>query len=326
VSKPVRRILWAVDAFTEDKALQMRLIHQLKAWNKEKKAVIEPVTILNPDQMGPSLDLFLKERSNIEKSAIKSINRMTDKVKVPGLLPPKLLLSRDLSLQHAVNTLLTYAKLSGADLIAVSTQSRKGVSHFLFGSFAETLILKSEIPIFAINPKTHNKTREKSILFATDLSSSSRPAFEQVVTLAKEREMSIVLYNRVEYLTEFTRGNFELPDYADYRSRDIAAREEKMAAFAEYAKKQGVKVEWEMDQKSQDYVYDSIVRVAKKRNVSLIAMASLTETVASAILGSTTRQVLRSASSPIWVIHLRPTESIFKQRSPYDHGKSHKRY
>lgn len=311
MSNKVKKILWAVDAFTEDTALQLKLANQLKLWTKSASRVeIEPVTILSPDQLGMTVDLFVQQIKNVEERATENIEKVSQKLKIAGMLPPRVLFSNTVSLRQAIQVFLDYARRSHADVIAVGTQSRKGVTHFLFGSFAETLILHSDIPIFIINPKLHNLKKQNSILFATDFSPLSEKAFDRVLEMAKERKMSVTVFNRVEYVTEYTLPSLSAPAYEMYRKNDTAERQKSLIRLVSIAKEKGVKADWVLDEKSGKPPFDAITSTAKKLRVGMIAMAAQTGPVASVILGSTTRQVLRYAGCPIWVIHMRKEREV----------------
>jgi nucleotide-binding universal stress UspA family protein len=47
-----------------------------------------------------------------------------------------------------VNEILEEAKEAGADLVAMTTHGRSGLSRLLFGSVAEALLRQSDIPVF----------------------------------------------------------------------------------------------------------------------------------------------------------------------------------
>ena len=85
-------------------------------------------------------------------------------------------------------------KKTKADAIAVSTHSKEGMDHFLLGSFAETLIHHSTIPVIAVNPRTKPHASCKNILFPTDLSAESRKAFLKMIPLAKSWEAKVTVF------------------------------------------------------------------------------------------------------------------------------------
>jgi nucleotide-binding universal stress UspA family protein len=47
---------------------------------------------------------------------------------------------------------------------------------------------------------------------------------------------------------------------------------------------------------------DAVLKIANKEKVDLIAMAAQSGPVSSALLGSATRQVIRNAIKPIWIL------------------------
>lgn len=303
MKQKIQRVIWAVDAFSEDKLLQAKLAHQIKTWAGRSNVEIEPVTLLAPNQLGVSVDIFLKQMKKLEAQASKNIEAIAKKAKLKGLLNPRILFCNSVALRAGVQTLLDYAKETDTDLIALSTQSRKGVSQFLFGSFAETLVLNSSIPTYLVTPKTHAVRSTSPILFATDLSPKANEVFKELLIFAKESKQKVTVFNRVEYVTQYAMSAFDSMVYADYQSGDTKNRKQKLEALVQMAEKSGVKASWVMDDKSSRSVYEAIVDQAKKQKAGMIAMASQTGPVVTNLLGSTTRQVLRFATCPVWVLH-----------------------
>ena len=185
MSQKSKKIIWAVDAFTEDKTLHKKAATVLKAWVHESPISIEPVFIMSPDQLNIPESVFPAIKVETETEARKRLAALSSDSGISQLLSPTLLVSASFSLRNAVHTLLDYAKQTGADLIAVSTQSKKGATRFFFGSFAETLVLQSEIPVLMVSPKTSQISQIKHVLYATDLTEASREAYQQILDLAE---------------------------------------------------------------------------------------------------------------------------------------------
>src|SRR5262249_51996130 len=143
-----------------------------------------------------SPEIFPSKVGDIRLEAEKTLQEWLKKIHIPGVTPITILVSPDLSLRGAVRTLLAYAEQSGADLIAVSAMARKGISHFLLGSFAETLIFESEIPIFLVSPKMVLPKKFETILFPTDLSPSSKKVLGIVCETARNQNAKIVLFHQ----------------------------------------------------------------------------------------------------------------------------------
>ena len=48
--------------------------------------------------------------------------------------------------------ILHYAQAEGIDLIIIGTHGRKGLDHIIFGSVAERVVKKSQVPVLTVNP------------------------------------------------------------------------------------------------------------------------------------------------------------------------------
>ncbi len=302
--KSTRRILWAVDAFAEDKELHKKTAKLLKAWTKGENVAIEPVFILGPDQIRVSLDMFAELVPDLRVTAKERLQGMMKTVKMPGLLEPTFLSSSSISLRGAVHELLLYARQIGAELIVAGTNSKKGATRFLFGSFAETLVLQSEIPVFIVGPKAQAVSTFKHILFPSDGTDKAREALEKVLPLVKEHNAKLTIFHKVEYINEFTVGTLEsTPIYTKLMEDDLKRRRKNGEALLALAKKNGVDADFVMGTKMVTSVAEAVLKAAKRAGADMIAMASQTGPFATAILGSCARQVLRSSQCAVWIIH-----------------------
>jgi len=291
------KIIWAVDPFSEDRDLQKRCAETINAVAGDKTEV-EPVSILHWDER-----FSLSEPANVmeelgerSKAAVRNILRAG---KLKNSLPPVILTQQDLSLSRAILRVLEYATSAGADLIAVGTQARKGATKFLLGSFAESLILRSTIPVLIVSPRTKPIKKLRRIIFPTDFSEKSKEAFEKVQDLAEGSGASVTIFHQVDY-GPVTPSNFEA------LKSDRSWREREGQAFLQQAKENGLNAEFVVEAKPRSAA--SAILALSQEPETLIAMVSSSNTVESLLLGSTTRQVIRRASCPVWVIHPRTAQ------------------
>ena len=56
--------------------------------------------------------------------------------------------------------LVDYADAQGADLIVIGTHCRTGLMHLLMGSFAETVMRQSHLPLLVIRSQSSEETAE----------------------------------------------------------------------------------------------------------------------------------------------------------------------
>lgn len=301
----VSRILWAVDPFAEDKGLQAKMAQQLKAFVKNRPCAIEPVFILSPDQLRLSPDFFKGKTGEIRLEAEQKLTAYLKKIKLPGMTEPTLIVSPDYSLRMAIQACVKHAKDTGAELIAVSTHAKKGVSRMLLGSFAETLVMQSDVPVLVVSPKAKVVPSFKNVVFPTDLTDKSQHAFGQVLKLASTLKARLTIFHNASYFTPYSLDVFAgIDTYATFIEKDLERRKELLAKMKADAVKSGVKAEVILNEKPK-YTPEAIVGVVKKSPDAIVALVSQTGPVATTILGSVTRDVLRQANSPVWILHPR---------------------
>lgn len=299
-----RKLLWAVDAFADEHKTQLVAFRVLDKFAEATGAVIEPVSVLCPEDLRVPKHSFEGFSQEYRREAEKRLERWIGKIKSPRRVPPRLLLQPKLSLASTVEVFLRYAQECGAELIGVGTTTRSAVERFFLGSFAETMMLKSSIPLLIANPTMPAAPTLKRALFATDLSESSRTAFATFLPTAKALGARVVLY---------TKGEFAMPtegipvmalssNYRDYLQPDTEARAQHAQKWIDEASRAGVKATLIVDEKLGT-TSAGIIAAAKREKVGLIALAARSGPVASAMLGSVSRQVVRRAPIPVWALH-----------------------
>jgi nucleotide-binding universal stress UspA family protein len=274
----------------------------LQAWAKEAPVTIEPLYILSPDQVQLPTAFFGEVHDDLMTSGREKLTKALSKLKLPGLQPVSVVVSPNYSLRSAVHTLINHARRTQATLIVASTMSKKGVPRFLFGSFAETLVLMSDIPVLLVSPKTQPARAVRHILFPTDLSPKSNEVFETVLSLAAEHRSKLTLFHKVEYLTDFSSPAFAPETYQKFFDEDLLRRQRELSQLADTARARGLKVDIVMNKRGTSIV-EAIVSAVRKQKSDLVALASQTGPVTTALLGSVTRQLVRTCPSPVWVVH-----------------------
>lgn len=82
----------------------------------------------------------------------------------------------------------------GADLLAMTTHGRRGLSHLLMGSVAEIVVRNSPVPVLMTRPGLQAPRRPiERILVPFDGTAASSEVFDTVQTLAAGRQVEILL-------------------------------------------------------------------------------------------------------------------------------------
>lgn len=296
-----KNILWAVDPFHENPKQQLKMGKTLPLLFGANANLI-PVSVLHRGRYNPEQQVFLETWNELASAAKKNLNRLLLSSKIPNLQPPQVIAQEDSSIGKAVTSLIAFALEEKVDAIAVSSHGRKGVARILLGSFAETLVLHSPIPVLVINPAWAPHKKIKHIIFPTDFSEASKLAYTRTLRLARTIGCKVLLFHKTQF-APVTFGLVVPPMGKKATQEVLKILYKKGESWAKMGQILGVDVKFYLaDQPG--YALEDILKAAKRHpSTAMIAMASQSGSVESVILGSLTRQVLRNASCPVLTIH-----------------------
>lgn len=233
--------------------------------------------------------------------------RLTKKlrnIKFLSLNSPKIIVQKELSLRKAAQALVAFATQKHAELIVVCSHQKKGVSRLFLGSFAETLLLLSKVPLLVIHPKNPPIRKFKRLGFPTDFSAQDAKTFRKVISLAQRLKMSISLIHQVDYQALSPVIGIEMDlNRKEFEKRWFAQKQKQLDQFRKLAEKRGVKVDTYLLQEGKDSIPDAICRFAKRKHLDLLLVTAHRGQLASFLLGSFARAVVRAAPCPVWVLH-----------------------
>lgn len=306
-AKTFKKILWSINPFDQAPGVQRNVRHVLTELASSTGATIEPVHVAS---FPASFHQKMYSKTDFQALLQDGLDSQLKKFKIPHLLPAKILIQEEQSISHAIRLLNQYAERSVADAILVATHGRKGTARFFLGSFAETLLQKAELPVISVCPKTDLTHPIKHILFATDFEESSLAAYKNAINLATQ------LHARITILNIFQPGESYLLPYGSFGVADINAAwvpapediEEihqskaiELEDWAELGRKKGITTHAKVS-RSEGNIAEDIMHYAEHHRIDLIAMAAHSGVLRGTIFGSVTRQVVRSATCPVWVM------------------------
>lgn len=299
------RILWAVD-LSENGDIQFleRTGSALQSWSNGSGAVeIEPVFILRPGQFSlPNAAAPLNREAFVKKQQALLSSMFRKSIQV-NILPLRVISLKGVS-QSAVSALLAHAKKSRCSAIVLSTHARKGLPRFFLGSFVETALLSSRIPLLVVNPAYAPTDSIRRILFATDLSKNSSAALGSVIAAAKERKAGLIILHVSNFMRDNVAASFgPAAIYYENRRKDLEARKRILKKMAEKARKSGIAAHGILLPESQD-IAGTIAMVAKRQRAQVIAMVSRCNPTEAIFAGSVTRNVIRAAREMVWTVHI----------------------
>jgi nucleotide-binding universal stress UspA family protein len=178
----------------------------------------------------------------------------------------------------------------------------------LLGSFAETLIMHSDVPVMVSGPVQKNGGRLDHILFPTDLCDFTTPMLRHAIALAQQLKAKLTLFhaipNPVEPILQsgmFLLGGSWVPVHT-YFARDLEHRKRRLETMVKMARKAGVSADFYVHEASGS-ISGAILDYTKKHKVGMVIMAAQSGPVTANLIGSIARQVVRHTICPVWIIH-----------------------
>ncbi len=291
----IRKIVWAVDV-TEPEEFQNNSKFLLGALARETSAEILPLHVLRFPMASAG------ERTDYEDAymalAEKRLRELPEKSDIPQMKIGEILVERTGRLRKAVEKIIAYAREKEADAIVVSTHSRGAVSRFFMGSFAESLLLQSEIPVITVNPLAKVRESISRVLFPTTFREEFRAGFQSTVKLCALFDASLTLLYKEPYIPMVGDG---FPEYYRVLEEEARKRANEASQWREWANERGVPVELRMDSQPGN-VAETIEDYASQHNFDLIVMVSQTLEADVPRVGSICRRVVRGSQCPVWTM------------------------
>jgi nucleotide-binding universal stress UspA family protein len=146
--------------------------------------------------------------------------------------------------------------------------------------------------------------RFRRVLYATDFSRASRPAFTAALGFAKLNHASLLVVHVLTFMPPFFGGEAIPPRVLDQLEASAwAGAHAQLKALIRSARRAGVRVRGLIVKGSP---YDQITRAARLRGADVIVLGTHGRTgLTKALLGSVATRVLATARCPVLTVHHR---------------------
>lgn len=305
------RIIWAIDAFEDNKELNQKMADYITHLHHTTEADIEPLYLLRENEIVlPTYEVpaWVTDHSKTAESLFREVLADYD---LPFLLDAKVIPHASQSHAGAAETLVNYAMKSKTDLIVVGSHGREGFQRFILGSFAESLLLQSEIPVCVVSSHATKVKTSNSILFPTEFGEHSKDNYRYVIQLAKNLKSEILLLHAITRPIESLFDLDARPRVYNFQGKlltleqiiehQIESQSHHAQQWIEWANKEGVSAHFFIDN-SFKAVDELILEALNKHGCDLIVMEAQSGPLSAALLGSYTRNVVRRAACPVFVL------------------------
>lgn len=311
--KVIKKVVWAVDAFEEHNSLQENVVKILKLLSNkcapEIEVKIEPVYVLSPDQLNLPRDYGGQFITQYHPAAKLAFEQRLKQYHIPELQEPKILVFNQYSLRSHVQHFLDYANETQADLIVLGTHGRQGFSRIMLGSFTEALLVISKIPVLVVGQTIKPDTKLDRILFPCELDSEPEDSnLPEAISIAKQLKSKLTLLNAIPPLLEpvfqsgvYLLGGGWIPSF-QFSEKEFEKRTQYAEKWTNWGNQAGIQMDYKIDTQNTSIVEAVVSKARSTAEIDLIVMKARSGPVAAALLGSITRQVVRLAPCPVWVL------------------------
>ncbi|RYZ90028.1 MAG: universal stress protein, partial [Proteobacteria bacterium] len=173
------------------------------------------------------------------------------------------------------------------------------------------LLVHSPIPVLVIGSHADSPTSIRKILFPTDFGDQSREMFRRTCTVAKQMNAEVRLLHSVPmparavvdigYYPSIYGLEGEMIAFEDFMRIQSEHQVRRAQLWTEWAKAEGIDCDYVIDT-SGETAGDVICREATYCGADLIMMEGHSGPLKVALMGSTSRDVVRHATCPVLVI------------------------
>lgn len=291
-----KKILWAVDVFTDIESLEQIAAGNIKLLLKKLniEAKVDPICVF--PGIGDDFPYVEEE-----------IQKRLDKVQVPGLQSLKVIPEHLLyppSVADQAKTLIRYSQENGYDLIVATTHAHNAFNQFLLGSFTEIIVHSSKIPLYIVNPRTEVRKEFKNILLPVNYYGYNDAQLLKSVDLAKQMSSHLMFYHHIrDYSLKYIglqKGMFDI----------LKGRQQKIMDKAN-AEQKSIKMRLQLEAADVEFITqtnalstkESIVQCQKDMNVDLVMIPqSYDERELPFLISGISTFVIQHVNCPVMVI------------------------
>jgi nucleotide-binding universal stress UspA family protein len=201
-----------------------------------------------------------------------------------------------LSVTKSTKRLHEMAQKQKVEAIALFTKSQKGFARFALGSFAESLIHSSQLPLLIMNPKAQVPKKIKNVFLCLDQSPSWKSDLERAIELCRQMKSKLTVFHaaQVSYRWSMDEENSQVLSYR----KKVDSWLEQMSEVCESSK---VDIECVLAAEFESPAVLAL-RQAKTEKADIVIVKAKTGRLAALLGGSVTRRIVREASVPVFVL------------------------
>ncbi len=293
-----KRILVALDG----SQISEGVLPYARSFAKGLKIPVELLHVADPDTLIPPL--LAKPGRHYDVLTAERKDRSEYLKEVGASFPDPKEVDCSVRIGKASEMIVDSAAAYADTLIAMATHGHSGVKRWLLGSVADKVLHATASPLLLVRTTEEMKGSEtrllRTVLLPLDGSELAEKAIPEVVELAREMDLEIVLVRVYALATpahadSYTPNLEQLWEQIRKEAEDYLGEKARQLQGQGFGKVSTVSVEGDAAEK--------IIDLARERPQSLVAMCSHGRTgVGRWVLGSVTDRVVRHSGDPVLII------------------------
>lgn len=304
LSKKRGPIVWAVDSSKLDDDMVVRMQKALMNWKLNEQEII-PATVFSHFDMGLIVEPGKKFKAHVLRDMEAKIQEKWRQHNI-SFKSSGFLASAGNSLRDKAQALVNFAKQSKAEVIVTGSGAKSRQKIVGIGSFAETLISISSVPVLVVGESVKKVEPISTVLYPTDFSEASRHAFDSLMGFARKYQAEVVLYHYLDLesgpLAFGISWGYEVKWIEEFWEDQEKRKREQGKKWTDWAQKQGVICHFVCD-RSLGGLRNRILETASDSKANLIAVGITRGPLSQVILGHGVRGLFAYSSCPVLAIH-----------------------
>lgn len=192
-----------------------------------------------------------------------------------------------------VQQLCQYGHRRGASLLVVSSNERKGLPHWILGSFSETAVLTATLPVLVMKPHFSVAELSRKIHFLLAVDTAAPPSNKAVHWIAKAAR-AVDAHIDLIYIEPSRRVFVDALQQRKIKNEANQILKKVQSAF----KSESVKSEFHIYEESKSVAHTLVAVGDKRKTWLIIATAAPRSLKRKLLLGSTARRMLTLTKRP----------------------------
>ena len=303
-TKHAAPVVWAIDSSKLNEAEVKRMKNLLEAFHFESNQVF-PTSVFSPFDLG----WLIPVDRNLRK---KTLERVSEKIKEQwaqfsiNFKKNGLLVAENNSSREKVMSLIRFAKRRKARMIVVGTGASHRNNLTGLGSFSESLISMSPIPVLVVGENTKPIQNVTKVLFPTDYSEEALAAFKKALPFINSYAAEIVLYHHLNLeagpIAYGIPWGLEMKWLDEYWRVQQEVKEKEGHKWKALAEKKGIKCSLLNDRKV-GLLPERILENAVENQVDFISLPVTRGPWSQVLLGRNVRELFSKSTCPILTLH-----------------------